>query len=299
MAKQQRNRWLVSGVMGLSLLAFLGLSLLPLIGGLMKPPAPRGADAPNASPQPGQSPNAADKAKLESEAKGYELVLQREPENETVLRGLIETRLRLNDVKGVIAPLEKLSQLKPDEADYGILLAQAKQQTGDREGAASVYRKILDRQPFDVSALQGLAALTIAQNRPQAAIGLVQNSLDKAVVANKQKPSSADTVSLRLLLGQVYAELRRYDEATAAYDKAIAEDPKNFRPLVAKAIVLKAQNKDQQAQDVFARAASLAPDRYKDSIRKLATEATAPAPAGVAPNTGSPSPAASSPTPSP
>ena len=85
MTEQKRNRWFVTGVMGVSVLAFLGLSVLPLIGSLLKPPAAQ--TGPNASPSPNAqgSPSAAVRAKLETEAKGYELVLQREPNNELSL----------------------------------------------------------------------------------------------------------------------------------------------------------------------------------------------------------------------
>jgi tetratricopeptide (TPR) repeat protein len=223
-----------------------------------------------------------------NEAKGYELVLQREPDNQTALRGLLEAKLKMGDRKGAIAPLAKLAELNPSEPDYGILLAQAQKEAGDLEAAAATYRTLLDRQPNSLKALQGLATLLVEQQRPQAAVGLVQESLDQAIAANKSKPNSADVVSIRLLLGEVYVKLERYDDAIAAFDKALEGNPKDFRPVLAKAIVLRNQGKTQQAEELFATAAGLAPDRFKDQIRKLA--ATEPG--------AEPTPAAS-PSPSP
>ncbi|GAB4350019.1 MAG: tetratricopeptide repeat protein [Cyanophyceae cyanobacterium] len=285
---QGRRRWFTSSVLIVVLLAFLGLSALPLIGGLNQPQAP---DAGTAAATDARR-------KLEAEAAAFEGILQREPNNEAVLRSLLQTRLQLGDVAGSIAPLEKLAALKPEETDYSILLAQAKQRVGDGEGAARVYRGILDRNPLDVKALQGLAELTVDAERPQAAIGLVQGALDKAVEANAKEPNSADTLSMRMLLGQVYAELKRYDEAIAAYDAALKDDPKNFRPILGKAIVIKAQGDPQRANQLFATATSLAPERFKDSIRQLAAE-DASAATGLQPQVDAKpgEPAATSPSP--
>jgi cytochrome c-type biogenesis protein CcmH/NrfG len=64
---------------------------------------------------------------LTEQARGYETVLQREPNNQTALEGLANTRLQMQDAKGAIAPLEKLVKLNPERADYKALLTEVKQ----------------------------------------------------------------------------------------------------------------------------------------------------------------------------
>ena len=63
---------------------------------------------------------------LAAQERGYQTVLQREPQNQTALQGLANVRLQMNNQVGAIEPLEKLVKLNPDRADYKALLKQAK-----------------------------------------------------------------------------------------------------------------------------------------------------------------------------
>lgn len=70
---------------------------------------------------------------LEEQAKGYEIVLQREPKNQAALEGLLQVQLKMNDLAGTQATLEKLVELNPNDKNYQTLLAQVKQQISDRK----------------------------------------------------------------------------------------------------------------------------------------------------------------------
>ena len=267
-----KSRGFLMAVVVLVIIAFLGFSLSPLLGGLLE--ANQKNSQPTASPT--QTSVADQEADLLAQARGYELVLQREPDNPTALQGLLQVRLELiqsgkGNIEEVIPPLEKLSELNPGNTNYNVLLAQAKAYTGDREGAAQIYRSLLTNKPGDLKALQGLVNLLLQQERPEAAIGLLQDTLKAAPQANIVEAGSIDVVSVQLILGQVYAEQKRYDEAIAVYDEAIKGDDQDFRPILAKAIMLKEQGNTEASQELFNQAIDLAPSGFKDQINREAS----------------------------
>lgn len=279
---QPRNRWIVQIILALAVLTFVGISLVPIISALN--------DTSSSTPNPSNPRDVATSnqtSKLQDEVRGYELVLQREPENQTALKGLLEARLQLlslkqGDIQGVIQPLEKLAKLNPQQSEYGVLLAQAKQQIGDNEGAAQAYRAILDTKPGDVKALQGMVALLVSQQRPEAAVGLLQETLTNAAQANTIQPGSVDVVAVQILLGNVHSSQKRYPQAISAFDQAIKKAPQDFRPVLAKAMLLKEQGKVTEAKPLFDSAVALAPAQYKDEINKAATASPEPNPTPTA-----------------
>jgi len=270
----KRNRWLVGTILTLALAAFLSLSLLPILGGNN----PRKANS-NGNSDQSLDPTSV-QAELEAQARGYELVLQREPENQTALEGLVDTRIQMGAIEGVVEPLEKLVALNPEVTDYAVLLAQTKQQTGDLEGAAQIYRQVLDQRPGDMNALQGLVALLVQQDRPQAAIGLLQDTLNTADQLDTGGPNSIDSTSVKLLLAQVYVEDNQKEQAISLYDQAMAAAPDDFRPVLAKALVLQNSGQADEAKTLFSQATAMAPSQFKDQIEQMASSATTSVEAG-------------------
>ncbi|MTJ09919.1 tetratricopeptide repeat protein [Anabaena sp. UHCC 0253] len=288
---ESRNRWIVRVVLAFAVVAFVGVSVMPILTAFNNPqssPQNQGNGDNNVS-----SPE--QKSKLEDQVRGYELVLQKDAENQTALKGLLQARLELlsqksqgevkpADIQGVIEPLEKLSKLNPQQSEYGVLLAQAKQQIGDKEGAAQTYRSILTTKPGDLKALQGMVNLQLSEKRPEAAIGLLQESLAAANQANTIQPGSVDVVAVQVLLGSVYAFQKNDTQAVSIYDQAIKKDPQDFRPVLAKAMLFKQQGKVDEAKPLFDSATALAPAQYKDEINKAAAVSNPPATSSPTPS---------------
>lgn len=264
---KKRSGWFSRIVLAIGLIAFLGFSIAPLLGGVLQ------ANQSNSTPTPTNSPTASNPQEdLQAQERGYRLVLEREPDNKTALRGLIDVRRQLNDIEGTIEPLERLAELNPEESRYRVLLAQTKQYLGDREGAVETYRELITREPGNVQALQGLVTLLLQEERPEAAIAAIEDILQLASQANQSEPGSIDVVSTQLLLGQVYAEQQRYEQALNVFDNLSQEHSSDFRPLVGKGLILEETGQLDEAQAALNTALELAPAQQKDRIQILIEE---------------------------
>jgi tetratricopeptide (TPR) repeat protein len=289
----QKRKWVTVLILFLGIIPFVAVSLMPLVSGIT---GNRQSATP--SPSPSSAVSSSQKSQLQDEEKGYQAVLQREPENPTALEGLVLTRLKLvqaghAQIAIVIDPLQKLSKLKPDRTDYLVLLAQAHQYSGNREAAAQAYNSVLATKPGDIKALQGMVSLMLQEQRPQAALGLLEAAIQKAPQANKLQPGSVDITAIQLLIGDIYTGQKRYSEAIALFDQLSAGNKNDFRPIVAKAMVFLQQGKNKEAEPLLEKAAALAPSQFKDQINQIALQAKAsppPAPEGqpTVPNASSP-----------
>ncbi|MEG3989214.1 tetratricopeptide repeat protein [Microcoleus sp. S28C3] len=116
--RMQRSKRIQQILVLVSMVSFAGSTVFGLGKLFSRPPAQQ---------QPANVA-VAQESELAAKERGYELVLKREPENQTALEGLVNVRLEMKNGKGAIEPLEKLVKLNPDRADYKALLGQAKSQ---------------------------------------------------------------------------------------------------------------------------------------------------------------------------
>lgn len=239
----------------------MGISIAPLLGGILTPATTQQAK---------NEPQTSEQEKIRIQIKGFEEVLKREPFDLTALKNLIVLRTQLGEIKETIEPLKTLADAYPQEPEYRLVLARTYINLKDRISAAAEYRKILVTAPGNLIALDSLIAMEVEDNRPEAAIGLLQETLQTADTANKIQPNAIDKPYVQWMLGEVYRRQNRYAEAIAVYDQLIKDDGKNFRPVVSKAQIKRAQGKEDEAKTLFTKATSLAPAQYKDEVNRIA-----------------------------
>jgi tetratricopeptide (TPR) repeat protein len=258
--KKKHSSWIYL-VLGMMLFSLITVSALPLVGSVV--------EGQQFTSNPNEKVITFDQQQLtimEAEAAGYQKVLDREPNNDTALNGLIKIRLQQKDLEGAIPPLTKLAQLHPEQTEYSTLLAQAKQQTADYEGAAAVYNQVLKEHPGDIYALGGITNLYLTQELPERAIALLKRTIKLADQTDNPKYNAINREAVELLLGELYTNQERYGEAIALYDQLAQADQADFRPILAKALVLERKGDLVAAQPVLQKAYVAAPEEYKDQI---------------------------------
>ncbi|MGB5712363.1 MAG: tetratricopeptide repeat protein [Waterburya sp.] len=258
--KKKRSSWIYL-VLGVMLFSLITVSALPLVGSVIE------------GQQFAKNPHneivtlsQQELTKLEAEASGYQKVLSREPDNDTALNGLLKIRLQQKDLESAIAPLSKLAKLHPEQTEYSTLLAQAKQQIKDYEGAVAAYNEVLADHPGDIYALSGVTNLYLIQELPERAIALLKKTIKLATKDDSPMAAAIDQEAVELLLGELYSNQERYGEAIALYDELAKADQDDFRPILAKALVLEKQGDLTAAQPVLEKAYVAAPEKYKDQI---------------------------------
>jgi tetratricopeptide (TPR) repeat protein len=258
--KKKRSSWIYL-VLGMMLFSLITASALPILGSVLE--GQQFAKNPN---QEVITLSQQELALIEAEASGYQKVLEREPNNDTALNGLLKIRLQQKDLNSAIAPLETLAKLHPEQTKYSTLLAQAKSQIEDYEGAAAVYNEVLAEHPGDIYALGGITNLYLTQELPERAIALLKKTIKLADNADSPQAGSINREAVELLLGELYTNQKRYGEAIALYDQLAQVDQADFRPILAKALVLEKKGDLSAAQPVLQKAYIAAPEQYKDQI---------------------------------
>jgi len=250
------RQWIINGVLIVVTLSFLGVSIAPLIGGLFSSPNPQAANNANA--------NTSEQDRIKIQIEGFEAVLKSDPKNQTALIGLVNLRNQLGKTKETIEPLQTLADTFPDQPEYRMTLARTYIELKDPKNALAEYRKILTTKPGYIPALQSIVSIELTDKRPESAIGILQDTLKTAETANKVQANAVDTGSVRWILGEVYRQQDRIDEAIATYDQMIKESAKDFRPYVGKAQLRQIQGKEDEAKKLFA------PAEFKDEVKRLA-----------------------------
>jgi len=260
-SQRTARQWIINGVLIVVTLSFLGVSIAPLIGGLFAPTTPPVTDNSN------QSTSEQERIKIQIE--GFEAVLKSDPKNQTALIGLVNLRNQLGKARETIEPLQTLADTFPEQPEYRMTLARVYVELKEPQNASAEYRKILTTKPGYLPALQSIVSIELTDKRPEAAIGILQDTIKTAETANKIQANSIDTNEVRWILGEVYRQQNRIDDSIAIYDQMVKEDARNFRPYVGKAQLRQIQGKEDEAKKLFDKGLELAPAEFKDEVKQL------------------------------
>ena len=75
-------------------------------------------------------------ARLEAQAIGYEKLLEKEPENTTILTNLVQIRIEMGDLEGAVAPLTQLVRLQPERPELAAILNELETRLADQKSSS-------------------------------------------------------------------------------------------------------------------------------------------------------------------
>ncbi|GET40239.1 tetratricopeptide repeat protein [Microseira wollei] len=196
---EKLRRWLIAGVMVLGIIPFVWTSIVPLLGSVetgQTSAQETATPTPTSTTQPVQVSQEARqeelKQRLLGQVRGYEAILQTEPENQTALLALFETRKELvqlgaADIKQTIEPLETLIRLNPNDIVFQLELGSIYAQQQRLDDAIAIYDKATKIDPQDYRPLLAKGIVLQLQGKKEEAKPLFNRATEIAPAAFKQQ----------------------------------------------------------------------------------------------------------------
>ena len=177
-------------------------------------------------------------------------VLARDPTN---LEGLIlqaELLVGRGEASKAVAQLENLSTTYPNVPLISYQLGRAYLAQDNTPGAATALNHALAVEPDYLDAILLQAELNLKMGNATLVVPAMSRLL-------KQQPN---LVAAQVLLFEAYRSVGRFDDAAAIIRDQISMSPDSADPYLRLGIILRQQNKDDEARNAFARASELAPN---------------------------------------
>lgn len=210
------------------------------------------------------------KLQLEEEEKKLNL----EPNNPEIVEAAAVLHARLGDYTDAIKLLEQLKGLKEGNVDVLRVLAETEAAAGRFDEAINQYREAWQAaQQSDIEILTGLIDTIVSKGNPAKAI----DELKKLYTSMEDRTGKIEEsknfgpVELGLLEAKVYSSWKGHvPDALAKYDELIGNFPDDFRPPLGKALLLRQQGREGDAQRYFIQAKYLAPKASRGTIDAFA-----------------------------
>ncbi len=186
----------------------------------------------------------------------FEEVLAKDPNNLEAYDELFMLYLEADDVKAQQDVLIAVLKVAPNNLDYRLRLAQVYIDLQAQNKAIVELRKVLQSDPENISALHQLGILYVTQGEYAQAVLSLQK-----VVGREPKES------LIALMGQLYTEIRQYEQAENILFEGLEIYPDSLEILNALGEYYLLRGDRKSALEAFTEAVKLDPDNLETRIR--------------------------------
>ena len=145
-------------------------------------------------------------------AKAYQQALDRDPNSNDALSGLMNTYLAHNETDKAVGAANAQIAKSPNSSNFYDLLGTALfNRKKDLDGAEAAFKKAAALDNHDADALLKLGQVEVAKGSPDQAIAIYQQSLKN----NPREPM------FYILMGELYERKQDWADAKDAYQKAL------------------------------------------------------------------------------
>lgn len=138
---------------------------------------------------------------------------------------IASTLLEENKLAEAETAVQKALLLKPEEPNALTLLGDIKLAGNDLSGAEQIYRDVLNKESYNVSAIRSLSSLLSRTQRGEEALTLIEQTLQTHQSELDKDPSS--NASLLREAADLYLATHRTSHAIQALETAVQLDPKS------------------------------------------------------------------------
>ncbi len=182
----------------------------------------------------------------------FRTVIKDQPDSLEVVTELARAHLANDEMALAKDTLAQALGRYPDSPPLRIMLAEIKTMANDLSGAASDLAMVLEKQPKNPAALVARATVEMRKGDKEKA--------ERTLLGLKQAYPNDATAHHRL--GAFYLANRKYDEAEAAFDAALAIVPQAIEPLTGLVNVHRAKGKPQAGVQRLERAVKESPENF-------------------------------------
>jgi len=297
------NRFFRGGLLYLTLLSAISLSLLPGCATTLAPAGPNDVASPLVTDFTATSVDDSDDSKAQqffirgltqafldqhSDAiRLYEQALQHAPNSPAILSAVAESEEALGDMTNAFYYARLACDLDPDNEYYFRQLARMYLSIGDYENAADTYGTLIEKFPDDVQAQYELARVFSLNNQPAEAIHVFETILESygedfharrellrlyLQIGDEQNAEQTlltlieqqpHNTSFRRMLGELYLRRDKPDQAVSLFEQTLEMNPADFEVALGLAELYRRLGDTDKADALLER--SIAGDRASSS----------------------------------
>jgi tetratricopeptide (TPR) repeat protein len=248
----------------------LAVASLALVGVFILTSGDPGPSATRSSSSTGQQRELAPEQRedLKKQLGIFEDRLKANADDLEALEGAGVAHATLGDYVAAEKELLQLTTAKPDNVDAWRVLGETRALSGKQKESVEAYEKAWQASGrSSIDALTGLSDALVANGHPEKAVEAVEQA---AAAAAAGSSSALDDVDVGLLLARSLAQWRGHQEQAVETLRRLGDShPKDFRPPLARGLLMREQGREGDAIRYLLQARMLATPGEKEGIQTI------------------------------